>query len=418
VPETPPALGRRDRKRLKTRNDLAAVALELFTERGFDAVTVNDITDRADVDPSTFFRHFGSKEGGDFLGPRRLDRPPRRRRPRPTGRACWLYERVTGSSARRWEPAVGSREFRAKLADFPRTLTLDLLTPLDLSGRRFLDQHGLEHEPLTWCLPISLLDGRNLPVEDPALIDVDDLHQLVRIQQLPLSNVAQRLSTTIDTVRYLAETSPPASHLDWAETHDDLAIIDSAGQLIAKKRITEDLNGFAELIEMLTAAGDCAEDPVPVAIETPRGMLVASLRATGRPVYSINPLAVARYRERHSLARSKSDHADAMTLANILRVDAHMHRRLPSDSELCQAIGTSTQRRGGGRTLRGGGFCAAPLTSGSCRSCRRALPPGCGSRRNRGNRGGQHIWPPRTRPTAAPVSPAGIGPGEHLPSEE
>jgi hypothetical protein len=123
--------------------------------------------------------------------------------------------------------------------------------------------------------------------------------------------------------------------IDWA-AHHDVAIIDDGGQLVAKKRITDDLNGFAELIEMLTAAGDCAEDPVPVAIETPRGLLDPSLRATRRPVYPINPLAVARYRERHSVARSKSDHADAMTLANILRVDAH--RRLPADSELCQAI--------------------------------------------------------------------------------
>jgi AcrR family transcriptional regulator len=69
VPEntdTAPALGRRDRKRLETRNGLVAVALELFAERGFDAVTVNDIADRADVDPSTFFRHFGSKEAVIF----------------------------------------------------------------------------------------------------------------------------------------------------------------------------------------------------------------------------------------------------------------------------------------------------------------------------------------------------------------
>jgi transposase len=126
--------------------------------------------------------------------------------------------------------------------------------------------------------------------------------------------------------------------IDWAETHYAVAIIDRDGQLVAKKRITDDRTGFTELIEMLTAAGDCAEDQVPVAIETPRGLLVASLRATGRPVYAINPLAVARYRERHSVARSKSDHADAMTLANILRVDAYLHHQLPADNELCQAI--------------------------------------------------------------------------------
>ena len=126
--------------------------------------------------------------------------------------------------------------------------------------------------------------------------------------------------------------------IDWAESHHDVAIVDENGQMVAKKRITDDPAGFSELIEMLTAAGDQAQDPVPVAIETPRGLLVASLRATGRPVYAINPLAVARYRERHSVARAKSDHADAMTLANILRVDAHLHRRLPADTELCQAI--------------------------------------------------------------------------------
>ncbi|MCW2625703.1 helix-turn-helix domain-containing protein [Mycobacterium sp.] len=72
--EVRPVVGRRDRKRLETRNGLAAVALELFAERGFDAVTVNDIAERADVDPSTFYRHFGSKEAvifsdlGDWTG--------------------------------------------------------------------------------------------------------------------------------------------------------------------------------------------------------------------------------------------------------------------------------------------------------------------------------------------------------------
>jgi hypothetical protein len=92
------------------------------------------------------------------------------------------------------------------------------------------------------------------------------------------------------------------------------------------------------LSELLAEAGDSKDTPIPVAIETPRGLLVAALRATGRRVYTINPMAVARYRERWTVARSKIDHADAVALANILRTDAHAHRPLPADSELAQAV--------------------------------------------------------------------------------
>jgi transposase len=126
--------------------------------------------------------------------------------------------------------------------------------------------------------------------------------------------------------------------IDWAEGHHDIALVDDDGQLVAKRRIPETVAGFAELTEMLAAAGDSAETPIPVAIETPRGLLVAALRATGRRVHAINPMAVARYRERYSVARKKSDHIDAMVLANILRTDAHAHRALPEDSELARAI--------------------------------------------------------------------------------
>jgi AcrR family transcriptional regulator len=53
---------RRTRKLQQTRSLLTRSALSLFAERGFDEVTVTDIANRADVDPSTFFRHFRSKE--------------------------------------------------------------------------------------------------------------------------------------------------------------------------------------------------------------------------------------------------------------------------------------------------------------------------------------------------------------------
>ncbi|MEU7599272.1 IS110 family transposase [Streptomyces sp. NPDC039022] len=132
--------------------------------------------------------------------------------------------------------------------------------------------------------------------------------------------------------------APVFCGVDWAEEHHDIALVDAGGQQLAKVRISDDAAGFAELMALLAEHGDSEDTPVPVAIETSRGLLVACLRATGRPVFAINPLAVARYRDRHSVARKKSDAVDAAALANILRTDMAAHRPLPADSELVQAI--------------------------------------------------------------------------------
>src|SRR5215470_12415231 len=126
--------------------------------------------------------------------------------------------------------------------------------------------------------------------------------------------------------------------IDWAEGHHDIALVDRDGQLLARRRISDDAAGLTALLDLLAGHGDTPGDPVPVAVETPRGLLVACLRATGRQVYPVNPLAVARYRDRHSVSGAKSDPGDAAVLAHVLRTDAALHRPLPADSELAQAI--------------------------------------------------------------------------------
>jgi transposase len=126
--------------------------------------------------------------------------------------------------------------------------------------------------------------------------------------------------------------------IDWAEGHHDIAITDEDGACVARRRIDESVEGLSQLMTMLAEAGDTPEDPIPVAIETPRGLLVAALRSAGRKVYAINPMAVARYRERYSPSGKKSDHGDAMVLAAILRTDAAMHRPIPADTELARSV--------------------------------------------------------------------------------
>ncbi|WP_326693217.1 IS110 family transposase (plasmid) [Streptomyces sp. NBC_01795] len=126
--------------------------------------------------------------------------------------------------------------------------------------------------------------------------------------------------------------------IDWAEKTHAVALVDDSGQLLAKRNITDDSTGYKILLDLLVEYGDTEENPIPVAIETSRGLLVAVLRVGKRQVFAINPMAAARYRDRHSVSRKKSDPGDALVLANVLRTDMHAHRRLPDDTDLARAI--------------------------------------------------------------------------------
>lgn len=127
--------------------------------------------------------------------------------------------------------------------------------------------------------------------------------------------------------------------IDWAEKHHDIAIVDAAGRLLAKRRITDDLAGFTALSALLAEHSGAEQfTPVSIGIETDRGLLVAALRAAGHRVYPINPRAVSRYRDRHGVSGAKSDPADALLLAQIMRTDREAHRPMPDDSEQAGAV--------------------------------------------------------------------------------
>jgi transposase len=127
---------------------------------------------------------------------------------------------------------------------------------------------------------------------------------------------------------------------DRAEDHHDVELMDSTGRRLAKARLGEGVAGIARLHAMIgeQLGDEVDETEVLVGIETDRGPWVAALIAAGYTVYAINPLSVARYRERHSVSGAKSDPADAHTLADMVRTDAHQLRPVAGDSAQAAAV--------------------------------------------------------------------------------
>ena len=132
---------------------------------------------------------------------------------------------------------------------------------------------------------------------------------------------------------------------DWAEAHNDIEIEDDSGRVLTRKRLPEGLAGITALHELvaehLDPAGD--SDQVLVGIETNRGPWVQALLAAGYIVYAINPMQVARYRERHSTSGAKSDAADAHLLAEIVRLDRAHHRPVAGDSDIAEHVKVATR---------------------------------------------------------------------------
>lgn len=129
---------------------------------------------------------------------------------------------------------------------------------------------------------------------------------------------------------------------DWAEDHHDVEVQDATGRRLGRARLPEGVAGIARLHALIGEFADPDDEAglgqVLVGIETDRGPWVAALVAAGYRVFAINPMQVARYRERHTTSGAKSDAGDAHALADMVRTDAHQLREVAGDSALAEGI--------------------------------------------------------------------------------
>jgi len=186
VAEGPGHSGLRQRKKDSSRRAIEDAAWELFAETGYEETSINDIAERADVAPRTFFRYFPTKEA--VLYPQfdellQSVRDEFRRRPHDEPVIESLFgglEKLAGSLEggasrtqqrlaiikRPGQPPIGTEYFRARLSEVAAELVLEREGDGDEARMRARLASGLVSLLMDTAHSCWLEAGANEPLHD------------------------------------------------------------------------------------------------------------------------------------------------------------------------------------------------------------------------------------------------------------
>ena len=122
--------------------------------------------------------------------------------------------------------------------------------------------------------------------------------------------------------------------IDWAKEEHVICILNAERKVLQEQKIEHSGKAIGQFAEQLRKL--CEDQPATVAVsmETPRGAIVDTLVERGFAVYSLNPKQMDRFRDRHTVAGAKDDRRDAFVLADSLRTDLHLFRKVKLDDPL------------------------------------------------------------------------------------
>ena len=106
--------------------------------------------------------------------------------------------------------------------------------------------------------------------------------------------------------------------------------MDRGGQIVADFQIEHTAQGWQRWREQLGALGA----GMAACVETSQGVVVEQLLERGVTIYPVSPASAKRYRERKVPSGNKTDHVDAWSLGDALRVDGHGWRALAKEDPL------------------------------------------------------------------------------------
>jgi hypothetical protein len=116
--------------------------------------------------------------------------------------------------------------------------------------------------------------------------------------------------------------------IDWGSEKHHACLVDAHGTIIGEREFPHSGEGLAELGDWLLSMAGAASAAFAVSIEVPHGPVVDVLIDRGFVVHAINPKILDRLRDRFSVAGAEDDRRDAYVLADGVRTDRRLFRRL------------------------------------------------------------------------------------------
>jgi transposase len=116
--------------------------------------------------------------------------------------------------------------------------------------------------------------------------------------------------------------------IDWGSEAHQVCVLSAQREVLEELSVAHTGKAIRELADALVrrAGGDASR--IAVAIETPHGAVVETLRDRGIRVFVVNPKQLDRFRDRHTVAGAKDDRRDAFVLADSLRTDSALFREV------------------------------------------------------------------------------------------
>jgi uncharacterized protein YerC len=124
---------------------------------------------------------------------------------------AYLYERLSTRPARTHPSVRGDAAFATHLNVFVAQVNHCLRQGLDQAGLDFLNDRGINGEPVTWNPPMALLDDLHLPGDSAHHLEIAEVHRLISTEKLTITRTARTLGTTDSTVKYLLDQNPPVT---------------------------------------------------------------------------------------------------------------------------------------------------------------------------------------------------------------